>query len=215
MHEGSIQEIMEGLYLACILLSAAAVVVMTAIIPYGVVMRYLVHSPQSWPEPLAVLLMIVFTFIGGAGVYRAQVHIRINALLDIVKPEVRRKMLLVADALMVLACLFMVGYGAILVQTTWFQSIAEFPGLSVGFTYLPIPVSGFVTLLFVIEVPLDRAPARDFDHPSGPAAIGVTRHDRRDRLARRLHRALPGRRAYRVRAGTGRHGGGILDRHPA
>jgi len=145
------QNIMEKLYLACIVLSAAAVVVMTAIIPYGVVMRYLVHSPQSWPEPLAVLLMIVFTFIGGAGVYRAQVHIRINALLDFVKPEVRRKMLLVADALMVLACLFMVGYGAILVQTTWFQSIAEFPALSVGITYLPIPVSGFLTLLFVIE----------------------------------------------------------------
>jgi TRAP-type C4-dicarboxylate transport system permease small subunit len=114
-------------------------------------MRYLVLSPQSWPEPLSVLLMIVFTFIGGAGVYRAQVHIRINALLDIVTPQVRTKMLLVSDVLMVLACLFMLGYGAILVQTTWFQSIAEFPGLSVGITYLPIPVSGFVTLLFVIE----------------------------------------------------------------
>ena len=133
------------------MLSAAAVVVMTVVIHYGVVMRYLVHSPQSWPEPLSVLLMIVFTFIGGAGVYRAQVHIRINALLDAVTPGIRAKMLLAADLFTILACLFMVGYGAMLVQTTWFQSIAEFPGLSVGLTYLPIPVSGFVTLLFVIE----------------------------------------------------------------
>jgi TRAP-type C4-dicarboxylate transport system permease small subunit len=124
---------------------------MTAIIPYGVFMRYVVHSPLGWPEPLSVLLMIVFTFIGGAGVYRAQVHIRINALLDAVRPEIRRRMLLVSDAIMIVICLFMVGYGATLVQTTWFQSIAEFPGLSVGITYLPIPVSGFVTLLFVIE----------------------------------------------------------------
>lgn len=145
------QQAMERLYLGCIVISAVAVVVMTAIIPYGVVMRYLVLSPQSWPEPLSILLMIVFTFIGGAGVYRAQVHIRINALLDIVRPEARAKMLFVADALMVLACLFMVGYGAMLVRTTWFQSIAEFPGLSVGLTYLPIPVSGLLTLLFVIE----------------------------------------------------------------
>ena len=145
------QRTMEGLYLACIVLSAAAVVLMTAVIPYGVVMRYLVLSPQGWPEPLSVILMIVFTFIGGAGVYRAQVHIRINALLDAVKPHIRMKMLLVADALMILVCLFMIGYGAMLVQTTWSQSIAEFPGLSVGLTYLPIPVSGVVTLLFVIE----------------------------------------------------------------
>ncbi len=145
------QHVMERLYLSCIVISAAAVVVMTLIIPYGVFMRYLMQSPLSWPEPLSVLLMIVFTFIGGAGVYRAQVHIRINALLDIVTPQVRTKMLLASDALMVLACLFMLGYGVILVHTMWGQTLAEFPSLSVGITYLPIPVSGFVTLLFVIE----------------------------------------------------------------
>ena len=145
------QQVMERLYLLCIGVSAVAVVVMTLIIPYGVFMRYVIQSPLGWPEPLSVLLMIVFTFIGGAGVYRAQVHIRINALLDTVTPNVRAKMLHAANALMVLACLFMVGYGAMLVRTTWFQSIAEFPGLSVGITYLPIPVSGLLTLLFVIE----------------------------------------------------------------
>jgi TRAP-type C4-dicarboxylate transport system permease small subunit len=145
------QRIMEALYLGCVGVSGAAVVLITLAIPYGVVMRYLLHSPQSWPEPLSVLLMVVFTFIGGAGVYRAQVHIRINALLDAVKPAVRMNMLFVADLLMVLACLFMIGYGAVLVRTTWAQSIAEFPGLSVGLTYLPIPLSGLLTLLFVIE----------------------------------------------------------------
>jgi TRAP-type C4-dicarboxylate transport system permease small subunit len=145
------QRVMERLYLACIVVSAAAVVVITAVIPYGVLMRYALHSPQSWPEPLAVLLMIVFTFIGGAGVYRAQVHIRINALLDVVTPQLRQQMLYVADLLMVVACLFMLWYGGLLVRTTWAQSIAEFPGLSVGLTYLPIPVSGLVTLLFVVE----------------------------------------------------------------
>jgi hypothetical protein len=37
------------------------------------------------------------------------------------------------------------------VETTWHQSIAEFPFLSVGVTYLPIPVGGTATLLFVAE----------------------------------------------------------------
>ena len=45
----------------------------------------------------------------------------------------------------------MVYYGALLVATTWPQSIAEFPGLSVGLTYLPIPIGGAITLLFIIE----------------------------------------------------------------
>jgi len=41
------RQVMEHLYLACIVISAAAVVVMTAIIPYGVVMRYLLMSPKG------------------------------------------------------------------------------------------------------------------------------------------------------------------------
>ena len=75
---------MERLYLACIVVSGASLVVITLIIPYGVVMRYVVNAPASWPEPASVLLMIVFSFLGGAAVYRANVHIAVRALLDAV-----------------------------------------------------------------------------------------------------------------------------------
>jgi TRAP-type C4-dicarboxylate transport system permease small subunit len=34
---------------------------------------------------------------------------------------------------------------------TWHQSIAEFPIVSVGVAYLPIPVGGALTALFVVE----------------------------------------------------------------
>src|SRR5262249_18480410 len=57
--------------------------------------------------------------------------------------------------------LFMVIYGARLVEATWHQSIAEFPSLSVGVTYLPIPIGGAVILLFVIERLAIGAPGRD------------------------------------------------------
>ena len=38
--------------------------------------------------------------------------------------------------------LFMLWWGIKLVQTTWYQSIAEFPIVSVGVSYLPIPIGG-------------------------------------------------------------------------
>jgi TRAP-type C4-dicarboxylate transport system permease small subunit len=61
------------------------------------------------------------------------------------------------------------GYGGILVWTTWHQSIAEFPGLSVGLTYLPIPVSGFLTLLFVMEyLWIGAPPASSIIHRDQP-----------------------------------------------
>ena len=61
---------------------------------------------------------------------------------------------------MALVSLFMVIWGVRLVETTWYQSIAEFPALSVGVTYLPIPIGGAITLLFVVERLLIGPPQR-------------------------------------------------------
>ena len=38
--------------------------------------------------------------------------------------------------------LFMLWYGIKLVQAIWYQSIAEFPLVSVGVSYLPVPIGG-------------------------------------------------------------------------
>jgi TRAP-type C4-dicarboxylate transport system permease small subunit len=142
---------MEGLYIACIALSAASLVVITLIIPYGVFMRYVVNSPASWPEPAAVLMMIVFSFLGGAAVYRANVHIAVRALMDAVAPSRRRVLMWLVDVAMALTCLFMFLWGLELVRATWNQVIAEFPALSVGLTYSPVPLGGLLTLLFIVE----------------------------------------------------------------
>jgi TRAP-type C4-dicarboxylate transport system permease small subunit len=42
-------------------------------------------------------------------------------------------------------------YGTKLVEVTWYNTIAEFPSLSVGVTYLAIPIGGTALLLFVAE----------------------------------------------------------------
>ena len=62
---------MERLYLACIVVSATALVLITLAIPYGVFMRYVMQSAASWPEPFSVLAMVLFSFVGGAAAYVA------------------------------------------------------------------------------------------------------------------------------------------------
>ena len=142
---------MERLYLACIVVSATALVLITLVIPYGVFMRYAMNSAASWPEPFSVLAMVLFSFVGGAAAYRANVHICVQMLTDAVPARVRGWLLKLADLCMIAAACFMLFYGAQLVKVTWGQTIAEFPTLSVGITYLPIPVGGLITLLFIIE----------------------------------------------------------------
>jgi TRAP-type C4-dicarboxylate transport system permease small subunit len=142
---------MERLYLACIVVSATALIAITLVIPYGVFMRYVMGSASSWPEPFSVLAMVLFSFVGGAAAYRANVHIAVQMLTDAVPARARRALLLLADLAMVATALFMIVYGTQLVRATWNQTIAEFPTLSVGITYLPIPVGGLFTLLFIVE----------------------------------------------------------------
>ena len=163
---------MELLYLACIALSGVAMVAITLIIPSGVFMRYVMNDPLQWPEPAAVIMMVMFSFIGGAAAYRANAQIAVSALLDAVPARVRRAMEWGVYACMLLTAAFMFGYGIHLCQLTAGNTIAEFPGLSVGLTYSPIPVGGLLTLLFIIEkIWLGDPPRTDVMYSDEPAAV--------------------------------------------
>jgi len=49
---------MDALYLACVLIAGTSLVLISAVIPWGVYTRYVLNSAASWPEPAAVLLTI-------------------------------------------------------------------------------------------------------------------------------------------------------------
>jgi len=66
-------------------------------------------------------------------------------------PAARRIAEFVAELLVAAMAVFMVQYGIKLVEATWYNTIADFPSLSVGVTYLPIPLGGAALFLFVIE----------------------------------------------------------------
>ena len=142
---------MEWLYIGCIVLAASSMVLMTIFIPYGVFMRYVVNSSASWPEPASILMMIWFSFVGGAAAYRANAHITVGTLLNMVNDANRKRLERFGDIGMGIIGLFMVKWGIQLVIAVWHNTVAEFPEISVGASYIPIPVAGVITLLFCIE----------------------------------------------------------------
>ncbi len=142
---------MDFLYLLCVLVGCTALVLISAVIPWAVFTRYVLNSAASWPEPMAVLLTIVLTFIGAAAGYRLNLHMSVNYFAKKLPPPLQRATELLVQLLMALIALFMVLWGKSLVEVTWHNSIADFPSLSVGVTYLPIPIGGVCLLLFVIE----------------------------------------------------------------
>jgi TRAP-type C4-dicarboxylate transport system permease small subunit len=142
---------MDYLYLACVVVGGIALVLISAVIPWAVFTRYVLNSAASWPEPLAILLTIVLTFIGAAAGYRLNLHMNVSYFVDRLPPLYRGLVNLVVQLLMALIAIFMIVWGKSLVEVTWHNTIADFPFLSVGVTYLPIPVGGVCLLLFIIE----------------------------------------------------------------
>lgn len=152
---------MDALYLVCMILAGLSLTIMTIVIPWGVYTRYVLNRGSAWPEPMAVLLMILFTFFAGAACYRAGIHISVTLFADALRQPYRRIVRGIAELSVAVLAFFMAYWGFQLVETTWHQVIAEFPFLSVGITYLPIPLGGVITLLFIVERAWIGPPPRD------------------------------------------------------
>lgn len=142
---------LDGVYLFCIWAAGIAIFFMSIIIPMGVFARYVLGFGAQWPEPIAIMLMVVFTFIGAAAAYRAGAHIAVAMLTDRLPGALQKVCAMGVDMAMALVCLFGVVYGTKLCLGTMGQNLAELPWLPVGITYSPLPLGALLTLIFVIE----------------------------------------------------------------
>src|SRR5436190_19020520 len=109
---------MEWLYIACIAIAGLAMLIMTIIIPYGVFMRYAMNSPASWPAPAGILLMVLFSFVGGGAAYRAKAHIAVSTLLNMLAATAPAGMERTADVGMGIIALCMIRWAARLAGAT-------------------------------------------------------------------------------------------------
>ncbi|MBL8700833.1 MAG: TRAP transporter small permease [Alphaproteobacteria bacterium] len=143
--------LMDAVHRACVFLAGVALVVITTIIPWGVFTRYVLNSASSWPEPLAILLMIWLSFLSAVICYREHLHISVGWIPNLLGAGPRLALGVFIELCMLATNLFLFWYGISLIETTWHQSIAEFPIVSVGVSYLPVPLGGFLTALFGVE----------------------------------------------------------------
>jgi len=169
--------LLDALYLACIWISGIALIVMCLVIPIGVVARYLFGFGAQWPEPIAILMMVVFTFFGAAAAYRAGAappQRDGQAVGQHLHRDVRAGFVHLA---MLAASGFVVIWGFQLVQGMMGQTISELPWLPVGITYLALPLGSLVTAFFVLEHIVfgsqHARPVCTFDHEPGVAEEAI------------------------------------------
>lgn len=142
---------MDILYRLSMWVAGIALLVMVAIIPIGIFARYVLNSALSWPEPVAIICMVTFTFIGAAVSYRAGSHIAVTMMTDRLSEPLRKICFLLADLMLMAISLFILWYSATLCAELWEQPVAEFPLFTAGESYLPLPIGSAITLLFIVE----------------------------------------------------------------
>lgn len=143
--------LMDILYRLSMWVAGLALLVMVAIIPVGIFARYVLNSALSWPEPVAIICMVTFTFIGAAVSYRAGSHIAVTMMTDRLSEPLRKLCFLLADLMLMAISLFILWYSATLCAELWEQPVAEFPLFTAGESYLPLPIGSAITLLFIVE----------------------------------------------------------------
>lgn len=144
---------MDWVYRACIWIAGLSMLTMTLVIPVQVVARKWLNSGLSWPEPLALMCMIIFTFVGAAAAYRAGAHIAVGMFVDRLPPKAQFVFARIVDILMAMVALFVMWYGSdrVLFFMETGQTLADFTSVKVSWTYLPLPIGSIATLLFIIE----------------------------------------------------------------
>ncbi|VFR77720.1 TRAP-type C4-dicarboxylate transport system, small permease component [plant metagenome] len=166
----------DAFYNACIWISGLSLTAIALIIPWGIFARYVLGTGSRWPEPVAVLLVGVFTFLGAAAAYRANAHMAMALFTARLPASFGRASGVLIQLLMAIVSLFMLIWGINLCMATWGQFNSALPGLRVGMAYSPIPIGAAFTLSFVIERMLfgdqTERPIMQLDTHT-PAAEGV------------------------------------------
>src|SRR5215813_2794264 len=120
-------KLMDAIHNACLFVAGACLVVITVIVPYGVFTRYVLNSAASWPEPMAVLLMIVLSFLSAVVCYREYLHIGVGVIPALLPEQLKPVLGWFLEICMLATNLFMLWWGIKLVETTWYQSFVKVP----------------------------------------------------------------------------------------
>ena len=143
-------------------LAAAGLCAMTVIISWQVFARYVLNARPSWTEQASLLLMIWFIFLATAVGIRENFHIRITAMIDPLGSQARRLMEILIHIIVGLIGLGMIIWGFQLTGYTWPHSIPTL-GMSRGFAYIPVIVSGAMIAFFALEHILAAAKGQEVE----------------------------------------------------
>lgn len=125
------------------------IVLMTVIISYQVISRFVFNTTPPWIQPLSLLLMVWIGFLGIAIGIQDNSHIKINLFVEKTPKKIQELLHFVQRLLAVLFGLFMVIEGGKFSLSMLSSSI---PGLKVpsAILYMAVPLAGLLVIVYLL-----------------------------------------------------------------
>jgi TRAP-type C4-dicarboxylate transport system permease small subunit len=135
---------------AALWIAGGALVLMTGVIFAQVVFRYGLNSSLIWSEPLAVILMGWFIFLGAAVGIREGYHLSFDILLYILPERAKLWLYSVSDVLVAAFGVGMVWFGGQLAGSAWGVKLPSL-GITGAIDFAPIVGGGVLIVIFSLE----------------------------------------------------------------
>lgn len=132
-------------------LMIALLMLMTVVIFYQVVLRYIFQGANIWAEEFARYAFIWIVMLGSASALRRFKHIHIDFLVRAFPERVQKHINLVNYLLMLVFLVVLMIYGLQIAEQASGRLSAGL-GVSMGFMYMSIPVGSVLMFLFTLEI---------------------------------------------------------------
>jgi TRAP-type C4-dicarboxylate transport system permease small subunit len=131
----------------CKVLTGTALVVMTVIFGWLVFGRYVLNDTPTWVEQLALLLIMLITFLGASVGVHESTHLGVSYFREMAPPKVRLVFTIVTDLMLAVFGLVMGWFGYHLVLFKW-GSLIPLIDVPEGLRAVPIAICGGLMFLF-------------------------------------------------------------------
>jgi TRAP-type C4-dicarboxylate transport system permease small subunit len=131
-------------------LAGLSLVAMTVFVFGQVVFRYGFNSSIVWSEPLAVILMGWFIFLGAAVGIREGYHLSFDVLVSLMGHRGRMVLFTISDLFVLAFGVGMVWYGGQLAAAGWGIMLPTLP-VSRTIDYAPLVGGGVLVVVFTLE----------------------------------------------------------------
>jgi len=135
---------------AALYIAGIGLVVMSVIVLWQVILRFILNWNNSWTELTAILIMSWFIFLGAAVGVRENYHLGFDVLLYVLPKGSKKILRTISDVMVAAFAIGMIYYGWQLMVLQWDERMPAL-GISGAYRYLPLAAGGVLTLLFSAE----------------------------------------------------------------